>query len=227
MKILILSLSLVVRSAFGATVGVPDSDSPDGMFYAVMDVDRDPKIDPEWKKGSYPRVEITDKESGEVITSIEYFGSPADDQRPLRDHVLVKWRSDCTAFSITIRERFYSWSQIYGKKEDGTYASIDFPTYEEMTGFPQPSSEHLRPRGRGTVTGWNKDGHLVYDLFASPLPSFVSNDPLVHRIMLKVADGKMTTVRVEHETGEWQRGDWIPNKKQNKAEMATPRKPSD
>ncbi len=227
MKILILSLSLAAGFAFGATQSVPKSDSPDGKLYAVMDVDRDSKIDPEWKEGSYPRIEITDKATGKVVTSIDYFGSPGDDQRPLREHVSVKWRSDSKAFSVTVEDRFYSVTQIYGQTKDGTYKSVDFPSYKEMTGFPQPNNEHLRPRGRGTVTGWDEDDHLIYDLFASPLPTFVSNDPLVHRIVLKIKDGKMTTVRVEHETGEWRRGDWIQNNKQNKAEMATPRKPSD
>ena len=227
MKNLILSLSLVAGFAFGATPAVPESDSPDGKFYAVMDVDRDPKIDPEWKGDSYPRIEITDKATGKVITSIQYSGAPGDDQRPLREHVSVKWRSDSKAFAVTINDRFYSMSQVYSQKKDGPYVSVTFPSYEEMTGFTPPNSDHLRPRGRGTVTGWNKDDHLIYDLFASPLPTFIGNDPLVHRIILKIADGKMTTVRVEHESGAWQRGDWIPNNKQNKPQMATPRTPSD
>jgi hypothetical protein len=226
MKTLILSLILVSGIAFGAIPAVPESESPNGNLYAVMDIDRDPTIDPEWKGDSYPRIEITDKATGKVGTSIEYFGSPGD-QRPLREHVSLKWRSDSRAFSVTINDRFYSTTQVYSQKKDGTYVSVSFPNYEEMTGFAQPNSDHLRPRGRGTVTGWDKDDHLFYDLFASPLPTFTGSDPLVHRVILKIADGLMSTVRVEHESGEWQRGAWIQTKKQNKAEMATPRKPSD
>ncbi len=70
--------------------------------------------------------------------------------------------------------------------------------------------------------GWNKDDHLIYDLFASPLPTFIGKDPLVHRIMLKITDGTMTTVSVERESGEWQRGDWVQNKE---AEAVTPNGP--
>jgi hypothetical protein len=192
-----------------------------------MDIDRDPTIVPEWKEDSYPRIEITDKTSGKVVTAIEYSGSQGDDQRPLREHVSLQWRSDSKAFSVTINDRFYSMTQVYGLKKDGTYVSVSFPSYEEMTGFTQPNSDHLRPRGRATVAGWDNDDHLIYDLFASPLPTFIGNDPLVHRIILKITDGRMTRVRVEHESGEWQHGDWIINKKQNKSEQATPRKPSD
>jgi hypothetical protein len=222
MKTLILLLILAAASAFGAIPAVPESDSPDGRVHAVMDLDRDPKIDPEWKEGSYPRIEITDKATGKVLTSIQYSGSPGDDQRPIREHVSVKWRSDSKAFAITINDRFYSMSQVFSQKKDGTYVSVAFPSYREMTGFAPPSSDHLRPRGRGTVMGWNKDDHLIYDLFASPLPTFIGKDPLVHRIMLKITDGTMTTVSVERESGEWQRGDWVQNKE---AEAVTPNGP--
>lgn len=177
-----------------------------------MDVDRDPRIDPEWKGVSYPKIEITDKATGKILTSVEYFGAAGDDQRPLREHVSVKWRSDSKAFAITIDDRFYSMSQIYAQKKDGTFVSVNFPDYEEMTGFTLPNSDHLRPRGRSTIKGWNKDNHLIYELFASPLPTFTGKDPLVHRIILKVSDTTMTTVRVEHESGEWQDGEWIQNK---------------
>ena len=227
MKILILALTLVAGSAFGEIPAVSKSESPDGKFHAVMDIDRDPKIEPMWQGDSFPRIEITDKASGKILTVIDYFGSPGSDERPLREHISVKWRADSNAFTVTIDDRFYSNTQVYAKKEDGTFSSVTFPSYEEMTGFPRPNGQHLRPRGRATVSGWNKDDNLIYDLFASPLHTFVSNDPLVHRVFLKVSDQKMTVVSVEHESGEWQRGDWIQNKKQNKSEMATPRKPSD
>jgi hypothetical protein len=175
-----------------------------------MNVDRDPQISPEWKEDSLPQIEITQKDTGRILTSITYFGSPGDDERPLREHVRVRWRPDSKAFSITISDRFYSSSVVYVLSKESKFVSVAFPSYETMTGFALPDSEHLRPRGRATVGEWDKDGRLIYDLFASPLPSFTGNDPLVHRIFLDVTDDGMIPREVEHEKGEWRLGDWIP-----------------
>ena len=49
----------------------------------MMDVDRDPKISPEWKEESFPRIEITQKGTGKILESIEYFGADGDDERAL------------------------------------------------------------------------------------------------------------------------------------------------
>ena len=89
---------------------------------------------------------------------------------------------------------------------------VDFPSYEAMTGFPPPDSKHLRPRGRATIEEWDKEDRLIYDLFASPSPSFAGNDPLVHRVYLEVSADGMTPKVVESEKGEWRLGDWIPAK---------------
>ena len=177
-----------------------------------MDVDRDPQISPEWKEDSFPQIEITQKDTGRVLASIGYFGSPGDDARPLREHVRVSWRPDSKAFAITINDRFYSSSMVFALNEASKFVEVAFPSYETMTGFPRPDSKHLRPRGRATVEGWDKEGRLIYDLFAVPLPSFTGSDPLVHRIHLDISAAKMTPKMVEHENGEWSRGDWIPTK---------------
>jgi hypothetical protein len=191
---------------------VPESVSPDGKIHAVMDVDRDPKISPEWKGDSYPQVEITEKSTGRVLASIEYFGAVGDDERPLREHVKISWRADSKALAITINDRFYSSSTVYAMDESSKFIRVPFPSYSEVTGFPEPDRKHLRPRGRVTVAGWDKDNRLIYDFFYSPLPTFTGNDPLVHRAYLEVTATHMKPVKVEHEKGKWQLGDWIPSK---------------
>lgn len=191
---------------------VPNSLSPDGKFHAVMDVDRDPKINPEWKEDSFPKIEVTEKSTGRLMASIDYFGSPGSDARPLREHVRLSWRADSKAFAITIDDRFYSSSVAFSLNKDSKFVKVDFPSYEAMTGFPSPDSKHLRPRGRATVEGWDKEGRLIYVLFASPLPSFAGTDPLVHRIHLDVSADGMTPKVVESEKGVWRLGDWIPTK---------------
>jgi|GEM_PF-1076011 len=212
MSIALLTLIAYPPMTYADIPPVPESASPDGKIHAVMDVDRDPQLVPEWKDDDFPRIEITEKDTGRVLASVEYFGSPGDDGRPLREHVSVRWRADSQAFAITISDRFYSHSAVYAMDPSSRFVSVPFPSYQRMTGFPPPDSEHLRPRGRATVEGWDKDGRLIYDLFAVPLPSLTGTDPLIHRIYLDVSAAKMTPLRVEHEKGEWRNGDWIPIK---------------
>jgi len=211
MRLLIITAFFLVNLACANIPSAPKSLSPDGKFYAVMDIDRDPKISPEWKGDSFPKIEITQKSTGEVLASIEYFGSPGSDARPLREHVHVNWRPDGKAFGITIDDRFYSSSVVYILNKEGKFVPALLPTdYEKLTGFPAPDVKHLRPRGRNSIVGWDKEGHLIYSIFLSPLPSFIGNDPLQHRIYLEVTPTNMTVAKVEQEKGEWRNGDWIP-----------------
>lgn len=208
----LLSLLALTSAALAGIPEVPNSLSPDGKFHAVMDVDRDPRIDPGWKEDSFPKIELTEKGTGKVWASVDYFGSPGSDARPLREHVRLSWRSDSKAFAMTVDDRFHSSSVVFALNKDSKFVKVDFPSYEAMTGFPSPDSKQLRPRGRATVGGWDKEDRLIYDLFASPLPSFTGNDPLVHRIRLDVTADGMTPKAVESEKGQWSRGDWIPTK---------------
>ena len=212
MRIALPTLFALSALAVADIPAVPESFSPDGKIHAVMDVDGDPTISPEWKGASYPRIEVTEKDSGRVLASIEYFGAPGDDARPLREHVRISWRSDSKAFAVTIDDRSYSSSRIFAQNKESKFVTVSFPSYKAMTGFTRPDSKHLRPRGRGAVEGWDKDGRLIYDLFAVPLPSLTGNDPLIHRIYLEVSAAKMRPVKVEHEKGEWRNGDWIATK---------------
>jgi hypothetical protein len=211
MKHILMTVLVFAGFARADVPKVPKSLSPDGKIYAVMDVDRDPKISPEWKGDSYPQVEITRKDTGQVLASIAYFGSPGDDARPLRAHVRVSWRPDSKAFGITIDDRFYSSCVVYVLNEKGRFVSAPtLPTdYEKLTGFPAPDVKHLRPRGRDSVIGWDEEGRLIYSIFRSPLATFTGNDPLRHRVYLDVTPTKVTVVKVEHEKGYWRRGDWI------------------
>ncbi len=211
MKITLLALLAHSSLAFADIPAVPESVSPDGKIHVVMDVDRDPKISPEWKGDSFPQIEITEKLTGRILVSIGYFGAAGDDARPLRDHVRVSWRTDSKAFAITIADRFYSSCAVYVLSQEGKFVSVPLPTdYEKITGFPAPDVEHLRPHGRDTVEGWDEDGHLIYSIFRSPLPTFTGNDPLKHKVYYEVTPRGMTRVKVENERGEWRRGDWIP-----------------
>ena len=212
---LILAASLVgCLLAFSDIPTIPKSTSPDGKLHAIMDVDRDPRIVPEWKEDSFPMIELTDKATGDVLESIAYFGSVGDDERPLREHIKIFWRPDSTAFALTINDRFYSYSIIYARNEEQEFVQVPIPTsYKELTGFDEPDVKHLRPRGRNTVDGWDKDGNLIYKIFLSPMPSFSGNDPLRHKVLLEVSATKMKPVAIQHEKGEWKNGDWIAQKK--------------
>lgn len=219
MKHIIIVALFLANLARADVPKIPESLSPDGKIHAVMDVDRDQTTSPEWKGVSYPQIEITRKDNGEVLASVAYFGSPGSDARPLREHVRVDWRPDGKAFGITIDDRFYSSCVVYVQNKKGKFVSApSLPTdYKKLTGFPVPDVKHLRPRGRDTVVGWDEEGHLIYSIFRSPLPSFTGNDPLRHRIHLDVTATKVTVVKVEQEKGEWRRGHWIPTKVEQEA----------
>ena len=203
---------------------IPKSVSPDGKIHAIMDIDRDPSISPSWKgdtEEDAAQIEMTEIETGKVIKKIPYFGDPWSDQRPLRDHVSIRWRGDSMAFAVTINDRFYSNTRVFVLDDLSKFVQVPFPSYTDMTGFPAPDVKHLRSRGRATVEGWDMEGKLIYDLFLSPLPSFTGKDPLVHRIFLEVVSTGMITKEVVHEKGEWRLGDWI----LTEAEQAAPSNP--
>jgi len=136
-----------MTGAVADTPEVPKSLSPNEKIHAVMDVDRDPKISPEWKGDSFPQIEVTQKDTGRVLASIEYFGAAGDDARPLRDHVRVSWRPDSKAFAVTIEDRFYSHTKVFALSEESKFVEVAFPSYQAMTGYPVPDSDQLRPRG--------------------------------------------------------------------------------
>ena len=191
MRLALLSLLAFSAAATAEIPEVPESISPDRKIHAVMDVDRDPKISPEWKGDSFPRIEMTQKATGQVLASIEYFGAAGDDARPLRQHVRVSWRPDSKAFAVTIDDRFYSASKVFVLTKESKFVEVQFPSYQAMTGHPVPDSDQLRPRGRSTVEGWDPDGSLIYTIFMSPLPSYTGDDPLEHKVLLKVSPDGM------------------------------------
>jgi hypothetical protein len=165
-----------------------------------MDVDRDPKISPEWKGDSFPRIEMTQKATGEVLAVIEYFGAAGDDARPLREHVRVSWRPDSKAFAVTIDDRFYSASKVFALNKESKFVAVSFPNYQTMTGYPVPDSNQLRPRGRSTVEGWDSEGRLIYQIFMSPLPSYSGDDPQEHKVLLEVsAEGMIPAKKTKAE----------------------------
>jgi hypothetical protein len=202
MKLTFIALLVTSAWSFAGIPAVPESGSPDGKIHAVMDVDRDPKITPEWKGDSYPLIEITEKATGHILTSIQYFGSVGSDARPLREHVRLSWRLDSKAFAITINDRYYSSSMVFVLNKESKFVEIKFPSYEAMTGFPPPDSEHLRPRGRSSVNGWDSEGRLIYYIFSSPLPSYSGTDPLEHTVLLDVsAEGMVPVKKTKSEQG--------------------------
>ncbi|MBK1884717.1 hypothetical protein JIN85_20060 [Luteolibacter pohnpeiensis] len=200
MRLTILTLLACTGLAVADTPEVPNSLSPDGKAHAVMDIDRDPKISPEWKGDSFPQIEVTQKDTGRVLASIEYFGAAGDDARPLREHVRVSWRPDSKAFAVIIDDRFYSHTKIFALVKNSKFVEVAFPSYQAMTGYPAPDSDQLRPRGRSTVEGWDSKGRLIYSIFMRPLPSYSGDDPLEHKILLEVSpDGMILAKKTKAE----------------------------
>ena len=205
---------------------VPKSVSPNGKIHAVMDIDRDPKMSPEWKGYSFPQIEITEKATGNVLLSVGYFGAVGDSELPLREKIELSWRPDSKAFSINIHDRYYSFSSVFVHNEKEQFVSTQIPTlsYEQMTGFPTPDVKQLRPRGRDKVLGWDKEGLLIYSIFRVPLPTFTGSDPLRHKIYFDISSTKVTRVKIEQEKGKWKAGYWIKDDTAQNAQSPTNRK---
>lgn len=163
-----------------------------------MDIDRDPKIVPEWKGDSYPHIEITEVATGKVLQTIEYFGAAGGDGGALRDQVQILWRADSKAFALTIRDRFYSDTTVSAMDATGKFVDIAFPSYKEMTGFSDPDPKDLRPRGWAIAEAWDKKGHLVYGISFSPEASYTGKDPLNHKIVLEVTATGMKCLSIPH-----------------------------
>ena len=141
-----------------------------------------------------PLIEITEKETGKVVTSIEYFGSHGDDQRPLREHVKVLWRRDSRAFAVMIEDRFYTFCKVFARSPQRGFVEVSFPGYQEMTGFPEPNRKVLRPRARAIVKEWDQEGRLAFEIFFSPTPMYRGDDPLHHLVQLEVSPQGMKKV---------------------------------
>lgn len=195
MRLILLFLLACTVAATAEIIEIPKSLSPDGEIHGVMDVDRDSRISAEWKEDSFPRIEMTQKTTGQVLTSINYFGAAGDDDRPLREHVRISWRPDSRAFAVTINDRFYSASKVFVMTNESKFVEVPFPSYRAMTGFSAPDNEQLRPRGRSTVEGWDFEGRLIYAIFLSPLPSYSGDDPLVHKVLLRISPAGMIPVK--------------------------------
>ena len=187
MKLTLLAILVLSMGTSSAAQPVPGSESPDGKLHAVLDMDRDPTLVPEWKGDSFPHIELTEISTGKVLQSVRYYGAAADDQRPLREHVEVLWRPDATAFALTINDRFYSSTLIFAMNAERRFVRVEFPSYEDMTGFPTPDPKDLRPRGRSTVKGWDTKGRLLYSIFLGPEATYSGKDPLSHEVVLEVA----------------------------------------
>lgn len=194
MKLLLFALLVPSIAALADVPAIANSESPNGKLHAVMDIDRDPKLKPAWKGDSFPQIEITEKATGKILAKVAYFGAVGDDLRPLREHVVITWRPDSKALAVRIDDRFYSMSQILALNKESKFVSVSIPNYKELTGFPDPDRKHLRPRGRASAMGWDKEGRLIYDVFFSPLPSFRGRDPLHHRVLLEVSAKGMKRV---------------------------------
>lgn len=153
-----------------------------------------------------------------VLAQVPQVGTPVTittEKDTWKDSEYKLWRGDLKACGWTKSERFYSWSSV-SIISDGEMKSVALPSYEKMTGFPEPDTKKLRPRGRDRIIGWDKEGRLIYSIFRVPLPTFSGKDPLHHLVYLEVLPGGMKVVKVEHEVGEWENGEW---KKNNKVEQ--------
>lgn len=181
-------------------VPLKDGRSPDQRFEVCLEADKDtPSFAKYQFKGgeeNFPAFVVREIKTGKILSRFGYPSDPHSDKRPLREKVSVSWHPDSQRVFMNSRERFYTATTVvaYHAKEK-EFKWIPFPSYEKLTGFPDPPRRHLRPRCHSISVAWTKAGTLIHELGYSPMPSYKGKDPLLHRIELKVAATGMTVVK--------------------------------
>ena len=183
---------LTSQAAPKEPVALESGISPDGRFEVVLESDRDtPSYANYEMKGdttAFPGFLIIERKTGKSLIRIEYPADPETDEQPLRKHTEVKWSPTSLAVAINTHERFYSHLSLaaYDSKHS-KFKEIQLPDYKTLTGFPQPDSDQLRPRGFESVLSWNAKGNFVYELGLSPEASYNGPDPLHHIVELSIS----------------------------------------
>lgn len=204
MRLLILPILLGLCSAAIAAplepVALENGVSPTKRYEVVLEADKDsPSFKRYEMKGDasqFPRFLIREISSGKTVGSLPWTGDPGSDEQPLRKHCEIIWRGDGGAVAINTHERFYSYTSVFVlDPKSGKFTEVLFPDYKTLTGFPEPNVDQLKPCGRDRVLGWTQKGDLVYGISLTPLASYKGNDPLNHRIELRVSPKGMKVIR--------------------------------
>ena len=198
----ILCLSSYALAIPSEPVALQNGVSPSKRYEVVLEADKDtPSFKRYEMKGDpsqFPRFLIRELPGGRTVGSLSWTGDPGSDEQPLRSHCKVLWRGDGTAVAINTHERFYSYTSIFAlAPKTGKFVEIKIPDYKTLSGFSEPNTEQLKPCGGDRVLGWTKEGALVYEISLTPLASYKGDDPLEHRISLRVTSKGMTVLKRE------------------------------
>ena len=205
MRLLILIILTICSYAVGSPlepVALENGVSPTKHHEVVLEADKDtPSFARYEMKGDdsqFPKFLIRELPSGKVVGRLSWPGDPGSDKQPLRSHTKILWHPDGGAVAINTDERFYSFTNIFSlDPKSGKFVEVKFPDYKALTGFPEPNTNQLQPRGFSRVVGWTKEGGLVYETSVTPLPSYNGADPLSHRVTLRVTSKGMKVIRRE------------------------------
>ena len=177
-----------------------DGTSPNGKYDVVLEADKDtPTYQKYEMKGEdVPRLLVREIASKKVISSLPFPSDLDSDQRPLRDHTKVIWRADSAALIINTHERFYSYTNILVlDPKNLRFRDLEFPDYKQLTGLEAPKAEDLTSRSHEYGREWSKEGLLVYEMLLHRSGTYNGDDPLHHRVFLRVGTDGMEVVRHE------------------------------
>ena len=202
MRFLVLALLALTNPLLAAPsepVALKDGTSPSKQHKVVLEADKDtPSFERYELKGDVPRFLIRELPGGKTVGSLKWPGDSSSDSQPLRNHTHILWHPNGTAVAINTSERFYSYTNILAlDPKTGKFIELRFPDYKTLTGYPQPKSDDLRPRGFGTALGWTEKGFLLYEMSSTPGASYKGTDPLHHRITLRITPQGMEVIARE------------------------------
>ena len=197
-----LTLCTFATAAPLEPVALENGVSPTKRHEVVLEADKDTpsyaRYEMKGNDSQFPGFLIRELPSGKTIGRFSCIADPNSDEQPLRSHVKILWRPDGGAVAICTSERFYSYTNVFAlDPKSGKFVEVQFPDYKTLTGFPEPNTDQLKPRGFSSVQRWTSEGDLVYEIYLSPLATYRGADPLRHRVTLQVTPKRMKVIRRE------------------------------
>ena len=197
---MICGLILGLLAAPSEPVQLAEGASPDGRFEVVLEADVDtPRYQTYALKGGdedFPAFLLLDARNGTPMIRVPWPGASDPSLPPLRNATAVLWRDDSRAVAINIREPHYWYTLLLvWDATTRSFASVELPSFTELSGRPAPNPEDLRARGVEEAESWTQAGHLVYYFGLSELRRV--DYPLTYRATLRVSPSGCQVVRSE------------------------------
>ncbi|MDF1740982.1 MAG: hypothetical protein P1U86_17600 [Verrucomicrobiales bacterium] len=195
--LLTIALTVTCQSAEPLLVKLEGGLSPNGKFEAFLSGTRSGIVVKDHETsyligGKSYYVEDEGKEFYLVdigFTECLYSDPPTKDLQ--NDSVTVSWSPNSEAVAIMWNVHSPSSCSVMVLNDRGVFVEQDFPSYQEMTGYPSPKHETLIHQksvnlSSSSFVEWTNRGTFVYNIKMLPEPGFQGEDPLNHIVELTI-----------------------------------------